>query len=286
MIDQAAKTGNMKSAVELIRTRSEAQLKAAQQNLHNLASDPAAGGGFGASNGGVSNDAYFMTLDLPIVNLIKFLQAQLAHLPKLASGGIASSPTMALVGEAGPEAIIPLNKAGQFISNMFGQPMNNLFGQSGGAMLSMFDKTFRNASYYLSTLMDRNIAGASAMMDRWNAVQQNSSDALQNLYRYRQVNLQPGSDGYASLGGISNGRRAGAVHGAVGGGFGHVNINATFHGVNFNDPSQVRRAANQLYEHLSNEARARGRDMSGRDPLRSPANFGATIINSPIALRA
>jgi hypothetical protein len=34
------------------------------------------------------------------------------NLTKMATGGIVTSPTMALIGEAGPEAVIPLNKAG------------------------------------------------------------------------------------------------------------------------------------------------------------------------------
>ena len=33
-------------------------------------------------------------------------------IPKLATGGIVTRPTLALVGEAGPEAVIPLNRAG------------------------------------------------------------------------------------------------------------------------------------------------------------------------------
>jgi phage-related minor tail protein len=32
----------------------------------------------------------------------------------LASGGIVTSPTMALIGEAGPEAVIPLSRGGGF----------------------------------------------------------------------------------------------------------------------------------------------------------------------------
>lgn len=288
LIDEAASKGDMKSAYALIRQRLEEQLKVSMSNLHNLASDPMAGGGFGPEQGGVSNDAYFMTLDIPLVRLIKFLQAQLNNLPKMASGGIATHATTALVGEAGPEAIIPLNKAGQFMSTMFGQPMANMFGQTGGAMLSMFDNTFRNASYYLSTLMDRNVAGASAMMDRWNIVQTNASDALQNLYRYRQINTQPGLVGGGGAYFDPNHRMIGSPAGYSGGNFainGMHGVTINFHGVNFNNPSQVRQAANQLYQHLSDTARARGKDMSGRDPLRSPANFGATIVNSPTALR-
>lgn len=33
-------------------------------------------------------------------------------IPRLAEGGVVTSPTIALIGEAGPEAVVPLNKAG------------------------------------------------------------------------------------------------------------------------------------------------------------------------------
>ena len=36
----------------------------------------------------------------------------------MATGGIVTSPTMALIGESGPEAVIPLNKAGGFGMNI------------------------------------------------------------------------------------------------------------------------------------------------------------------------
>ena len=32
--------------------------------------------------------------------------------PAMTNGGIVTSPTLALIGEAGPEAVVPLNKAG------------------------------------------------------------------------------------------------------------------------------------------------------------------------------
>jgi hypothetical protein len=32
----------------------------------------------------------------------------------LAQGGIVTSPTLSMIGESGPEAVIPLNKLGQF----------------------------------------------------------------------------------------------------------------------------------------------------------------------------
>jgi len=40
------------------------------------------------------------------------LAASYANRPKLAEGGIVTSPTTALIGEAGPEAVIPLNRMG------------------------------------------------------------------------------------------------------------------------------------------------------------------------------
>ena len=32
-------------------------------------------------------------------------------IPAMANGGIVTSPTLALIGEAGPEAVVPLNRA-------------------------------------------------------------------------------------------------------------------------------------------------------------------------------
>jgi hypothetical protein len=40
------------------------------------------------------------------------------NIPKLANGGIVTSPTLALIGEAGPEAVVPLNRAGGMGSNV------------------------------------------------------------------------------------------------------------------------------------------------------------------------
>ena len=42
----------------------------------------------------------------------------LAHIPKLADGGIVNSPTIAMIGEKGPEAVIPLS--GRNAGNMGG----------------------------------------------------------------------------------------------------------------------------------------------------------------------
>jgi len=40
------------------------------------------------------------------------------NIPMLANGGIVNSPTLAMIGEAGPEAVIPLNRAGSLGNNI------------------------------------------------------------------------------------------------------------------------------------------------------------------------
>jgi len=42
-----------------------------------------------------------------------------AYIPKLAAGGVVTDPTMALIGEAGPEAVIPLSQLGAFGGNTY-----------------------------------------------------------------------------------------------------------------------------------------------------------------------
>jgi len=43
---------------------------------------------------------------------VNFGEIPNVSIPRLADGGIVTAPTLALIGEAGPEAVIPLNRAG------------------------------------------------------------------------------------------------------------------------------------------------------------------------------
>jgi phage-related minor tail protein len=43
--------------------------------------------------------------------LVNFGSVPNISIPRLADGGIVTAPTLALIGEAGPEAVIPLNRA-------------------------------------------------------------------------------------------------------------------------------------------------------------------------------
>ena len=50
----------------------------------------------------------------------------------MAKGGLVQRPTRALIGEAGPEAVIPLEKAPQFIASVLAKTINTLGNQQVG----------------------------------------------------------------------------------------------------------------------------------------------------------
>jgi hypothetical protein len=54
------------------------------------------------------------------------------HIPQLANGGIVMSPTLALIGEAGPEAVVPLNKANRQGQGFGGGNTNITVNVNGG----------------------------------------------------------------------------------------------------------------------------------------------------------
>jgi hypothetical protein len=51
------------------------------------------------------------SVDLPIIGRVGGFTIGLPDLPMLAEGGIVNQPTLALIGERGPEAVIPLDRA-------------------------------------------------------------------------------------------------------------------------------------------------------------------------------
>lgn len=85
----------------------------AQIDLYNrlAAAKAAAGAGGGTVSGG--------TVGLPL------------NVPKMASGGVVDSPTLALIGEAGPEAVVPLEKM-----NTSKNPVSITVNINGGNYLS------------------------------------------------------------------------------------------------------------------------------------------------------
>ena len=70
-------------------------------------------------------------------------------IPKLATGGIVTTPTTALIGEAGPEAIIPLNRMG----SMSGSSVNIVINGSVTTESDLVN-TIRNAILHGLVLVD------------------------------------------------------------------------------------------------------------------------------------
>lgn len=58
------------------------------------------------------NRAFEFTIPLPFVDDIRVNPPDIPGIPMLAKGGIVKSPTLAMIGEAGPEAVVPLDRAG------------------------------------------------------------------------------------------------------------------------------------------------------------------------------
>lgn len=59
------------------------------------------------------------------------LNTLLSGVPKLAEGGIVNKPTLALIGEAGPEAVVPLSKMGGSKGNTYNITVNAGMGTNG-----------------------------------------------------------------------------------------------------------------------------------------------------------
>ncbi|HUY89097.1 MAG TPA: hypothetical protein VMV10_10210 [Pirellulales bacterium] len=268
MIDQAAATGHMKDAIRLIRQRLEAQLAQSKINLHGLATglDPNAGS-FGAMPG-VDNTTYLMTQDIPLVRLIKYLQAQLAALPKMAAGGIVTGPTSIVAGEAGPEAVLPLNN---FWNMMGSLPVFQDIRSAMESIGTWFSEGGNNPAL---------AAKYFANLDQVQHVYEYSLDALRNS---RSVNFTPASmlGGPPAGGGAAGaiGMEGRAAYGPGGPPFGaggyagpmfpigamHLN----FHGVDITAPGAAAQFAQQLLPALDAEARRAGYSMMGGSMLRA-----------------
>ncbi|WP_408954728.1 phage tail tape measure protein [Natroniella sp. ANB-PHB2] len=60
--------------------------------------------------------------------LIQNLLEQYESLPMLAKGGIATGPTLAMIGEAGPEAVVPFDRVDEFLAAASGEFGPNEYG--------------------------------------------------------------------------------------------------------------------------------------------------------------
>jgi hypothetical protein len=73
---------------------------------------------------------------------------KLARIPKMAAGGIVSKPTLAMIGEAGPEAVVPLSGRNAGMGNVYNINVNAGMGTNGAQVgkeivdaIKRFEKT-------------------------------------------------------------------------------------------------------------------------------------------------
>jgi hypothetical protein len=82
--------------------------------------------------------------NVPGIGKIGGVTVGVPDIPLLATGGIVTRPTLAVVGEAGPEAVIPLNRAGGMLAGTGGNTTVNIYTNadpnSTKAALRRFDR--------------------------------------------------------------------------------------------------------------------------------------------------
>ena len=79
---------------------------------------------------------------------------------ELAKGGIVNSPTLALIGEAGPEAVVPLNSQGKGMAGG-NQTFNMTFNLSGVTDRTDKRKLAQDVSQMLRTELRRTVGSTS-----------------------------------------------------------------------------------------------------------------------------
>lgn len=278
LIDKKRASGDSVGAVDLEIQNVKMRLQQSMFNLHQLSIDPAAGGGFGGFPGS-DNSAYFLTLDTPLTREIKSLQAQLDQLEKqrhdlathsapkkMASGGIVSGATAAVVGEAGPEAVLPLSS----FANML------------GAL-----PVFSNINSAMESISDSLVAqGRTGEASRWDQV----LDRVQSSFEYvsnfvenaRRIDLRPQGMLRPLTQGLLMDQEMAARNQAYRiGGLSTGDLALHFHGVDISDTGAARQFAQQLLPALELEARSLGQDMTGRSVFRSPNMTGPGTPGRP-----
>jgi hypothetical protein len=193
--------------------------------------------------------------------MIKFLEAQLGKLPKMASGGVVTSARNIVAGEAGPEAILPLSRFGDMLGSL---------------------PVFQGIQHAVEKIGDAfSGAGNTGMANKYFAnlakVQHTYDYTMDRIYNSRRVDFTPESmrhrgasvDPY--LAAVSRDFRSVGGHGGGGGGgmFSLGNMNLHFHGVDISAPGAASSFAQKLLPALDAEAKRAGVNVMGRSALRA-----------------
>lgn len=282
MVNAANAAGHPQQAINLARGYLRAELGQSYINAQNLANsvDPVMHS-FGAPGqlAPQGNVQHLLSQPGPLQNTIRMLLGMLDNLDKMqtnlskarpmAAGGVVTDPTMALIGEAGPEAVIPLDR----LQAMFGNPANlfpannrfrinpgdgaaNPFGLTADR-LANFDAAFNRASQVLNRQLDLGDAGAAGILDRWNTMQDAAGSALDTVRQRRRIDMAPAANV------LPNDNHLAALQTAAGAlhfNFGDINVTG----------GMTQQEIGSLFDRIENEARSRGYDLTGRSALRRP----------------
>lgn len=281
IIDQMNQAGDAKGALNVAKGYIQAQIQQTLANVANTGLDPIRQS-FGtlANPGILPNDFNELLRTNPqAAATLKMFQGLLDKLdsikvPHMAEGGVVTSPTYALVGERGPEAVMPLS----FLQRLFGNPANIFPGAGGnwnnfrlnpGGMainalglnagnLGFFQQMFNRAGGVLNQQLDLGNAGAGGILARWGQVQQQLEDSLGLVRGRRSINLG-GNASWAS--GVAPGHTM------------HFNF-GDIHLANGTDEQVA-----SLAQRISDAVRSQGRDITGRSGL----GYSSNGRSSPLA---
>tara|TARA_R100001082_G_scaffold48567_1_gene26178 strand:+ start:22528 stop:23829 length:1302 start_codon:yes stop_codon:yes gene_type:complete len=103
-----------------------------------------------------------MGYDIPVIGPMQDLPGLSSFFPltALAEGGIVNSPTLALIGEAGPEAVVPLNSQGRGMAGG-NQTFNMTFNLSGITDRTDKRKLAQDVSQMIKSELRRNVGSTS-----------------------------------------------------------------------------------------------------------------------------
>ena len=92
------------------------------------------------------------------------------QIPKLAKGGVVDKATLAMIGEAGKEAVVPLEKNTQGLKKMAGMVAEELKQSGIGKMNITYNNTFTNMPT-TRYAMKKAMADSNAMYQLYKAMQ-------------------------------------------------------------------------------------------------------------------
>ncbi|HEV3023818.1 MAG TPA: hypothetical protein VGX76_15190 [Pirellulales bacterium] len=293
---QAKAAGDPKAALSLLIQNVQARAQMAAINLGTLGTSPAFGNFRPAP--GNQNTAWLMQNSSAgqflqsLQSELALLQQQLAALsapakprvfpgarqalpagrqvPHMATGGVVQKPTVAMVGEEGPEAVLPLANLWNIMQGVVGHSTSSLTG------------FFQQAQAFA------NNTGSTAWLKQMAAIQDQALAAITTYQQHSQIDLQPVRGrhvrGNINLSGnlVGGGMVQSGDEPVGAAALGHTfNTTLVINSADLTTAAGSRQVAQQLFDHLDAVAKQKGVDMSGGSRMRGSPQVGPLYNGSP-----